>query len=897
MESLSGSEGSKPSEPPEGSRSQNVNDEKLEAKTLEEQKEELQKLELQNKRLEVEEKMKEIEKRRKNKKFEQQDLKLPEIPAEAPEVPSELTQMCKTQALSEEDIKKGIASLWTTKEGSPQPVCTVDANAVVSNASGEHLQKGMKLEGGVWKQCSSTRLLEPATGVKLVQPSCALPAGESTFEFFSSESLNKFSADVFSLSIQGSFSVTGMLSTIELAASAKADFRSGERKQSMQQNSESVYAKCTVHTVPTAACLLECSNLHLSGRAIEELQNIEAMMTCKSDVTEEATNFFDQYGSHAIAGMIHFGGVHITTAHALYQSSSNLEMIKNSVSKALATAVKGGNLFIKGEPSDAGVASSSEDNTADKREKQSSNVQLKSQMFGGAPGASSVSKWCEGLVQDSSTWAVIDGSSDTVPVWQIVKANGQHFQDADALANALKKSWEERTGQKAPAESSDSYRQAVSCVQQRIDEFAQRVEKENLSEENWHLQLQTLCERVEAVEQLTDEEKRGVSWTRNPHFHTIMLAVVQALPTIRDAIKPIKSHISYLLQMSGSCSFPMKGRLYFQLACEQDENYSKLTDMGLDCPLKLAEAVEQTVLPDLQAFNVQHEGDSEKQRKVLQLVFVDLNTAVQHLLRRLKESGDAEKHFLTCTALARNSYSLQNDIFENLKNPESLQHLAQSLKESAQQLSVIKESSEPEFVQARLLHTAMDARFDDGCCFHVADWILLFQQSGIQWAAPLNEKLTDIADNSSRAWKELNEVVTHLLSNFSDNGQPLQLPENMVSELRDARSNTSEVVVTNSYKQQLDKDEMALIQRLGLAEYFPSKIGLIDVMKVGDEMYSAASDATRLPQKILKSIIQADYKSGFEIVEACNISPSEGKKAVSQSFWDDEDDEEDMAHE
>uniref|UniRef100_A0A1I8G4K9 MACPF domain-containing protein n=1 Tax=Macrostomum lignano TaxID=282301 RepID=A0A1I8G4K9_9PLAT len=616
--------------------------------------------------------MKEIEKRRKNKKFEQQDLKLPEIPAEAPEVPSELTQMCKTQALSEEDIKKGIASLWTTKEGSPQPVCTVDANAVVSNASGEHLQKGMKLEGGVWKQCSSTRLLEPATGVKLVQPSCALPAGESTFEFFSSESLNKFSADVFSLSIQGSFSVTGMLSTIELAASAKADFRSGERKQSMQQNSESVYAKCTVHTVPTAACLLECSNLHLSGRAIEELQNIEAMMTCKSDVTEEATNFFDQYGSHAIAGMIHFGGVHITTAHALYQSSSNLEMIKNSVSKALATAVKGGNLFIKGEPSDAGVASSSEDNTADKREKQSSNVQLKSQMFGGAPGASSVSKWCEGLVQDSSTWAVIDGSSDTVPVWQIVKANGQHFQDADALANALKKSWEERTGQKAPAESSDSYRQAVSCVQQRIDEFAQRVEKENLSEENWHLQLQTFC------------------------------------------------------------SFPMKGRLYFQLACEQDENYSKLTDMGLDCPLKLAEAVEQTVLPDLQAFNVQHEGDSEKQRKVLQLVFVDLNTAVQHLLRRLKESGDAEKHFLTCTALARNSYSLQNDIFENLKNPESLQHLAQSLKESAQQLSVIKESSEPEFVQARLLHTAMDARFDDGCCFHVADWILLFQQSGIQ---------------------------------------------------------------------------------------------------------------------------------------------------------------------
>uniref|UniRef100_A0A1I8H5V1 MACPF domain-containing protein n=1 Tax=Macrostomum lignano TaxID=282301 RepID=A0A1I8H5V1_9PLAT len=628
-----------------------------------------------------------------------------------------------------------------------------------------------------------------------------------------------------------------MLSTIELAASAKADFRSGERKQSMQQNSESVYAKCTVHTVPTAACLLECSNLHLSGRAIEELQNIEAMMTCKSDVTEEATNFFDQYGSHAIAGMIHFGGVHITTAHALYQSSSNLEMIKNSVSKALATAVKGGNLFIKGEPSDAGVASSSEDNTADKREKQSSNVQLKSQMFGGAPGASSVSKWCEGLVQDSSTWAVIDGSSDTVPVWQIVKANGQHFQDADALANALKKSWEERTGQKAPAESSDSYRQAVSCVQQRIDEFAQRVEKENLSEENWHLQLQTFC------------------------------------------------------------SFPMKGRLYFQLACEQDENYSKLTDMGLDCPLKLAEAVEQTVLPDLQAFNVQHEGDSEKQRKVLQLVFVDLNTAVQHLLRRLKESGDAEKHFLTCTALARNSYSLQNDIFENLKNPESLQHLAQSLKESAQQLSVIKESSEPEFVQARLLHTAMDARFDDGCCFQVADWILLFQQCGIQWIALLNEKLTDIAYNSSKAWRELNEVVTHLLSNFSDNRQPLQLPENMVSKLRDAQSNTSEVVVPNSDKQQLDKDGMALIQRLGLAEYFPSKIGLIDVMKVGDEMYSAATDVTQLPQKILKSIIQADYKSGFEIVEACNISPSEGKKAVSQSFWDDEDDQDDMAHE
>ncbi|MGH0169653.1 UNVERIFIED_CONTAM: hypothetical protein FKN15_057307 [Acipenser sinensis] len=85
-------------------------------------------------------------------------------------------------------------------------------------------------------------------------------------------------------------------------------------------------------------------------------------------------------------------------------------------------------------------------------ETNTSDIDIAVQMIGGPQEACSIPEWKRGLVENQSTWSVIDRgqASDFIPVWNIIMDNHfKNFNDPMGLACILRECWREMVASQA----------------------------------------------------------------------------------------------------------------------------------------------------------------------------------------------------------------------------------------------------------------------------------------------------------------------------------------------------------------------------------------------------------------------------------------------------------------
>jgi len=293
---------------------------------------------------------------------------------------------------------------------------------VIQNASG-----GLSLDGiflsnkDILKK--REKLIAAPESIKLANP--CLKHLHQDFQFSSKkeeQELKKRMATL-RLSMSCSANVGGPLG-FDMRPGASAQF-----EPTCQSSMKSNNAKKFMHNVrftyfPVKSFFFTEDSLCLSPSALKALHLIEESEVCEQP--KKCLEFFERFGSHAIQGPIHFGGIFWENNSAESVESGDTDERKNLTSNNVKMSVAAGFLKpILGNQAEAEtILLNPSGNIGNNQQKNyHSNKQCSISKIGGPVEVDSLQEWKKGLVDNKKTWEVIDRGSQTIPVWKIILKN------------------------------------------------------------------------------------------------------------------------------------------------------------------------------------------------------------------------------------------------------------------------------------------------------------------------------------------------------------------------------------------------------------------------------------------------------------------------------------------
>lgn len=196
-------------------------------------------------------------------------------------------------------------------------------------------------------------------------------------------------------------------------------------------------AKCSY--IPCASVHINDQQIALSDGALERLKHISASLSVSQTeqnyplhLLEVAKEFFERFGSHAVHGSLHFGGMYWREASAKLTADHKTDKtgVKGLVSLKLseffnpACGIQKTNVIACNE--------------------EHANVRFSLEIIGGQPGEDDYEKWKRSLCKKN--WAVIDRGSNYIPVWEIIQNNhSKDLCDVPKLCHFLEKAYVDLT--------------------------------------------------------------------------------------------------------------------------------------------------------------------------------------------------------------------------------------------------------------------------------------------------------------------------------------------------------------------------------------------------------------------------------------------------------------------
>ena len=204
---------------------------------------------------------------------------------------------------------------------------------------------------------------------------------------------------------------------------------------------ENYYSTLKCYTLPLASVSLDKDHLHLSKKALAHLKRIDEA-TEGSAIQKECELFFRNYGSHALTGPFHFGGVFIRKCYSSgygLPDEKEIEKLQRDI--------------IDAEISMYGIKCLSDETLLDtalypvfsRYSKQLRKLtHIKVIVVGGPSNSVGFPDWKNAINSCNKTWEMIDCGKSYIPIWDIIGSIKYNhcFVNTEKLKVVMKHHWE-----------------------------------------------------------------------------------------------------------------------------------------------------------------------------------------------------------------------------------------------------------------------------------------------------------------------------------------------------------------------------------------------------------------------------------------------------------------------
>ena len=518
-----------------------------------------------------------------------------------------------------------------------------DRSELLEKASGGLAMKGILITNE--KDCSEVR------GVAIEVPKCVnlktSKQKESVFKFTSCHQSDDFqkSLDIMGHSVAASANGVFVGFQAEAGISKKSE-KKGETESENHVNETYLFREKYAY-VPTAVCELDPLTLKLSETVLTELGKLELLIEGPESeiaIRDECEAFLKTYGSHINVGMLEFGGVYECIGRYSSVTKTEDETIKNPDESEL------------------------------------SKVSLEVTMKGGPQEVSgSFPDWKKGLLQNNSTWSIIDRGydfrKDFVGIWQLIHNHTNHFTNGGKLAQTLEHTWQLMR---------DEVLERIESLNSLLEQIPEWILDDKLSS-NAREYLQKLLNQVEQTCSNTMERKYWVEKLNNDkHISEFFMCIINLEKQYPPHHLPhIKDKLGKLTSGGGQKDFPNRNTiLNWVEICPTNTYIPCILRFGAlhDIP-SLIEAVTKTLLPAMQTAQVEAKVAEKTGDEIDTQATSDLALAIDHLRSQMENSGKQYEIFLLLVALKELTFDPSKKSFDVLLTEYKLRQFIQRMKD------------------------------------------------------------------------------------------------------------------------------------------------------------------------------------------------------------------------
>ncbi|XP_043851266.1 interferon-induced very large GTPase 1-like [Dromiciops gliroides] len=701
-------------------------------------------------------------------------------------------------------------------------------------------------------------LLSPEQGTRM-----------ETKEFLSSHEESMFTQSMEKLGFSVSFLAKGGGWGFTLEGSTSAT-RSSESREAHKSSSEHTYSCTTKFSyIPLASCHFARDQLHLSKSALQELKQLEELLSLSSGseslqvLRQRCEAFFQRFGSHVNQGPLHLGGVFWWKAVAEGFRSEELHDVKRQASEALDVYI-GGSYSGFGVTAAASVNASNSQSQMASHNTRSTNLQGRFQMSvyqtGGPPEVDSLPQWKAGLVASNQTWCVIDRGHHLVPVWDIILSNHrQDFQDPLRVSRYLKDTYTTLTGRCARIQDGEELVSAVENAKAFVEEV-----------KSWEITdpQEKLMKMMDFMQKLSEKTRNNNTWI---NICLKDLALQQFLVGIVNLCKDfpvheskfIKSQLHSLLypHVYQVRDFPQSHSIMqwvFHSAKQQEDiPVTEFTDF-----IQLLEKAKNDLLEV--NHNSEFSGEVEETQRN---VTYKISSSLSSFLKALKQAEESGTHLLLLSFAAAAGYKEETQTFHCLLGCEELNFLLCEMKEAHETYQKLNKDCGYR-AQGFLLFTGLTV--SPGPSAVSAEekkqrLELMQSHMGHLWCKEVLHVLGK--PRVQHDWETLEKDLNFLIrGEYEATVTCIQL-EQVKKELesvsqRKKKTHQPEPSPTKQHEVIENSNFLDLAKRLGLECYYPRKMGRADFhMIYKASVHDTQPDTDKqLPFYFLQKLLMLDYR-------------------------------------
>ncbi|XP_032842443.2 up-regulator of cell proliferation [Tyto alba] len=707
------------------------------------------------------------------------------------------------------------------------------------------------------------KLAGPEQGTLLERKEFSSSAAEATF----TKSMEQLG---FSISVSAKAGFWGF--NVE----ADADYSSSSRSEDTRQSrSEQSYICTTKYQyIPLASCYFQKHQLRLSDAALQELQDIEHLLsiTPKADrptmLKSRCESFFSRFGSHINQGPLHFGGIFWWKASTEGFKAEQREEMKRQASEAL-------NCYVGASYSSFGVSVgvevdiSKSSSRASLQGKDGRNANTAVQLYvantGGPSETDSLPQWKLGLVTNNTTWCVIDRGFQLIPVWDIILFNhSSDFKSIYQMSSSLRAVYEELTNRSVGTMFGE---ELVSAVEE-ARAFMECVKSWVAVDERKLLML------IDLKQNLNEKTKNHSVWINVclsdkalQEFLVNTVLLFQKSPPeniiyIKSLLRCLLDPHVYSVKDFPRSSFIMQWIFHTKQMLPETLSVSEIEDLTKTL-LQMKEYIQEvTYAPEASASAI-HEA------KIKATLTASLS--VYSLLQFLQEKAQKDTELLVLLITTSVGYQVEGGIFQYLLGCPEINFLINEMQMAHKEYLSLKEQDTYR-AQAFLLLTGLTitAKHRE-VSPEQKNKRLVFMEDRMKnlWSTEIKTLLKK--HSALKDWEMLEKDLHSFISGHLDDTCDDLKKDSIIKDMEDTfqRTEPSSQSKSNSDAGESKADQavanqefLHLLKRLGLESHYPRKMGTEDFHIIYKTSFhdSQPSKDSELPFYFLQKLLTVDYR-------------------------------------
>ncbi|XP_062429359.1 interferon-induced very large GTPase 1-like [Rhea pennata] len=655
---------------------------------------------------------------------------------------------------------------------------------------------------------------------------------------------------------------------------------SSQSEQTHQSCSEQAYLCTTKYQyIPLASCYFQKHQLRLSDAALQELQDIEQLLS----ITEEANridmlksrcgSFFRTFGSHVNQGPLHFGGIFWWKASTEGFRAEQREKVKRKASEALSSYIVASYSGISFSAAPIlNITSNKVSAQGSDRRSFEVEVHLSVAQTGGPAGVDSLKSWKNELKCSNTSWCVIDRGFLLIPVWDIILSNhGQDFRNVHQLSSSLRDAYERLTNLPVNTLREEGTVSALGQTQSFLEEI-----------KSWEVSgsEQQLIKLMIFKQNLNEKTKSNKIWVstcladkvlQDFLVKTVSLCKYSSLPntlSIKFILRCLLDPYIYSVDNFPKSSFIMQWVFHDEEEPPRTPCVYEFTDF-LHSLQKMKELMEEAAsLPEVET-------------EVKVKVSLNLSLALCSFLKTLREGEETDVASLLLCIAESAGYREENSTFQYLLELPEVNFMLSEMKKAHEYYMNLRNQATSR-AQAFLLLTALSTTAKRKDMSPEQKFNFLTQMKH-NIGNSLSEEVSDILKKHGRCdpggalEKDLNSLINGEYAVFNCDLQKEVIKQELINICQGTKQKDSSK--SSPSAEQSDDPKMNegsggqeflnLIKQLGLENYYPRKMGIADFHIIDKTSLCDSQPRTgsEYPFYFLQKLLMLDYRVRYLVCQ------------------------------